>query len=301
MATINKERQFYGLVFTLPATIYMGIFLIYPLCLVFFDSFFFIDAMDPAFNEFIGTENYSKVLSSNRFWGTVGNTLMFTCLAVLLEFILGFLIALAITSLKFGQQLARTLFLLPLMIAPLVAAMAWRFIFSSEFGLLNWTLFHLGIIDNPSAIPWLNSPDLSLVSAIITDIWLTTPFIVLIMVAGLQSLPKDVTEAAYVDGVGWWKEVLHIKLPMLRPVIAVAVVMRMIDAARTFDIIWILTGGGPRFSSEVLSTEIYRTLTRYGDVGISSATAVLFTLGLMLFSAVVFKVIARSNAQTGVK
>jgi len=96
-------------------------------------------------------------------------------------------------------------------------------------------------------------------------------------------------------------EVFHIKLPMLRPVIAVAVVMRMIDAARTFDIIWILTGGGPRFSSEVLSTQIYRTLTRYGDVGISSATAVLFTLGLMLFSVVVFKVITSNNAQVEAK
>jgi len=93
--------------------------------------------MEPGFNEFVGTENYSEVLSDDRFWGTVGNTLMFTGLAVSLEFVLGFLIALAITSLKLGQQLARTLFLLPLMIAPLVAAMAWRFIFSSEFGILN--------------------------------------------------------------------------------------------------------------------------------------------------------------------
>jgi multiple sugar transport system permease protein len=231
----------------------------------------------------------------------VGNSLLFTGTVVVIEFALGFVIALFLDGLKWGREIVRTILLLPLMIAPVIAAVAWRYIYSSEFGILNWALYRIGLIGSPSDLPWLSSPALSLAAAMIVDIWLTTPFMVLILLAGLQALPRSLSDAAKIDGTGLLREIFLIKLPLLRPVIAVAVVMRLIDAARTFDAIWILTGGGPRFSSEVLSTQIFRTLARYADVGFSSAIAVLFTIGLMVVGFGTFLILRPKDAAERVR
>ncbi|PTQ09797.1 sugar ABC transporter permease [Sphingomonas oleivorans] len=296
MRSMLQDRNFVAIAMSCPALVYLALFLLFPLILVIYNSFYHYDLIDPGSRQFDGLDNYVRAIGSHRFWMAVGNSLLFTAVVVCVEFVLGFAVALFIDRLKRGREIVRTILLLPLMIAPIIAAVAWRYIYSSEFGILNWALYQIGLIDSPSALPWLSSPAFALPAAMIVDIWLTTPFIVLILLAGLQALPKSLSDAAKIDGTSLVREIFLIKLPLLRPVIAVALVMRLIDAARTFDAIWILTGGGPRFSSEVLSTQIYRTLARYADVGFSSAIAVLFTVGLMILALCVYLILRPSDA-----
>ncbi|GAA3314413.1 hypothetical protein GCM10020331_006860 [Ectobacillus funiculus] len=163
-----------------------------------------------------------------------------------------------------GSQIIRTLLLSPLMLAPLVSGLIWKFMLNDQFGIINWGLYKLGILSDPHQILWLSDSKFSLLSTIIADVWLTTPFMMLIFfLAGIQGIPKSLYESAQIDGANKWQTFRYIIIPSLVPVATVALVIRIIDAARTFDIVWVLTQGGPGFfSSEVLSTYMYKNVNK---------------------------------------
>ncbi|WP_314001234.1 sugar ABC transporter permease [uncultured Paenibacillus sp.] len=266
-----------ALLFFPPAAVFMLLFFVYPMLLLVRDSLY--DSRSGV--RFVGAENYMNALTSNRFYESLYNTIVFVIGAVTIELVLGLLIALLLSTGFKGSHFVRTLFLSPLMIAPLVGGLIWKFMLNDQFGILNALLYRAGLIDTPQDILWLSDSKYSLLAVMIADVWLTTPFMMLVLLAGIQGIPASLYEAAHIDGADRSRRFWHITLPSLRPVIVVAVLIRMIDAARSFDIIWVLTQGGPNFSSSVLSTMIYNTMARYNQVGYSSALAVLFMILLL--------------------
>jgi multiple sugar transport system permease protein len=271
--------------FFLPAGIFMLVFLVYPIFLLIRDSFYKIDLINPSLREFVGLANYTNSLTSSRFLKALWNTVVYIGVAVCIEFILGLILALLLSNTFKGSQFIRTLLLSPLMLAPLVTGLIWKFMLNDQFGIINWGLYKLGLLSDPHQILWLSDSRFALYSTIMADIWLTTPFIMLVLLAGIKGIPISLYESADMDGANKWHKFRYITFPSLIPVATVALLIRIIDAARTFDIVWVLTQGGPGFSSEVLSTYMYKTLTRYGEVGQSSAMAVIFIIILLILSS----------------
>jgi multiple sugar transport system permease protein len=187
----------------------------------------------------------------------------------------------------------RTVFMYPLMIAPVVAGLLWRFLLIDNFGIAGELLFRAGVLESSSQIGWLSDPRIALFSVALPDIWLTTSFITLVLFAGLQTIPGEILEAARIDGARYPTMLFRVILPLLRPVIAVALIVRGIDAARAFDIILIQTNGGPQESTTTLSLLIYRTMTRYGDIGLASAMGTIYLIGMLLVAALAVTAIWR--------
>ena len=272
------------LLFFLPGAIFMGAFLIYPIITMVADSFFEIGITGD--KTFVGLENYIRAFTAGGFLKQLKNTLLYIVIAVSIETAIGLLFALFFELNYKGSKIIRSLMMAPLMIAPLVAGLTWKLMMSSSFGIVNELLAKIGILSSSRDILWLADEKWSLLACCIADIWLTTPFMMLMILAGLQGLDSSMLEAAKMDGASLLQQVFSIKLPVIKPVLLTALSVRIIDAARTFDIIWAMTEGGPNSSSETLSIIIYKTLTRYNDVGYASAMAVVFIAVLVIFTLV---------------
>ena len=272
------------LLFFLPGAIFMGAFLIYPIITMVADSFFEVGITGD--KTFVGLENYIRAFTAGGFLKQLKNTLLYIVIAVSIETAIGLLFALFFELNYKGSKIIRSLMMAPLMIAPLVAGLTWKLMMSSSFGIVNELLAKIGILSSSREILWLADEKWSLLACCIADIWLTTPFMMLMILAGLQGLDSSMLEAAKMDGASLLQQVFSIKLPVIKPVLLTALSVRIIDAARTFDIIWAMTEGGPNSSSETLSIIIYKTLTRYNDVGYASAMAVVFIAVLVIFTLV---------------
>ena len=272
------------LLFFLPGAIFMGAFLIYPIITMVVDSFFEIGITGD--KTFVGLENYIRAFTAGGFLKQLKNTLLYIVIAVSIETAIGLLFALFFELNYKGSKIIRSLMMVPLMIAPLVAGLTWKLMMSSSFGIVNELLAKIGILSSSSDILWLADEKWSLLACCIADIWLTTPFMMLMLLAGLQGLDSSMLEAAKMDGASLLQQVFTIKIPVIKPVLLTALSVRIIDAARTFDIIWAMTEGGPNSSSETLSIIIYKTLTRYNDIGYASAMAVVFIAVLVIFTLV---------------
>lgn len=276
MNMIKKKTM---LCFFLPAAIFMLVFLLYPLITLFIDSFSIV--LDGGGREFAGLSNYIKAFSSATFLKTFKNTIIYVFLAVGLETVLGLFLAIVLTHKYKGFTALRTLMLSPLMIAPIVAGLIWRFMLSNQFGIINTLLVEIGLIESTSSILWLADPSITLISVVIADVWLTTPFMMLMFLAGIQGISDGLYEAAVMEGASKIQIIFRIIIPNIKPVLFSALVVRIIDAARSFDIIWAMTQGGPNNSSELLSIHIYKMLQRYSEIGLSSAMGVIFIVVLV--------------------
>lgn len=281
MKLISKKTL---LLFFLPGAIFMGAFLIYPIITMVVDSFFDIGLTGD--RTFVGLENYIRAFTAGGFLKQLKNTLLYIVIAVGVETILGLLFALFFEMDYKGSKIIRSFMMAPLMIAPLVAGLTWKLMMSSSFGIVNELLTRIGILSSSSDILWLADEKWSLIACCIADIWLTTPFMMLMILAGLQGLDSSMTEAAKIDGANLLQQIFYIKLPVIKPVLLTALSVRIIDAARTFDIIWAMTEGGPNSSSETISIMIYKTLTRYNDIGYASSMAVIFIVVLVAFTLI---------------
>lgn len=249
-----------------------------------FDSFFKVGITGA--RTFIGFDNYIKAFTAGGFLKQLKNTLIYILIAVSVETVLGFIFALLFELDYKGSKIVRSLMMTPLMIAPLVAGLIWKLMMSSNFGIVNEFLTRIGILSSPSDILWLADSRWSLIACCIADIWLTTPFMMLMILAGLQGLDTSVSEAARMDGASKLQEIFYIKIPGIKPVLLTALSVRIIDAAKTFDIIWAMTEGGPNSSSETISIIIYKTLVKYNNTGYASAMAVIFIIVLVVFTLV---------------
>ncbi|MDN4481495.1 carbohydrate ABC transporter permease [Demequina muriae] len=278
-----------------PAAVFLAAFVVWPLLTFVYDSFFEIEQFGGG-RTFVGLDNYGAALASEAFTSASVRTVIYTLIVVTAEFTAGLAVALLFVALGQRSATFRTIFMYPLMIAPVVAGLLWRFLLIDNFGILNQLLFEVGIISSPDQIQWLSNPDIALYAVALPDIWLTTSFITLVLFAGLQNIPGEVIEAARIDGARYPRMLISILVPLLRPVIAVALIVRGIDAARAFDIILIQTDGGPQGSTTTLSLLIYRTMTRFGEPGLASAMGTIYLVAMLVVAVIAVTAIWRPGS-----
>ncbi len=223
---------------------------------------------------FIGLGNYTKAFSDNVFKDSVGTTVLFALSATAIELLLGFLLAYLTVGESFVLQVARTILIMPMVVAPVAVGTLWRMILSARAGLLNYLLAQIGIV-GPD---WLGNPGVSLISLIIIDVWESSPFVMVIFVAALSSLPTEPFRAAAVDGASRWQIFRHITLPLLLPVTLLVLMFRLIDTLLTLDIVYTTTYGGPGFKTHTLTFWIYQQGLRYFNISYAAATSWLLLI-----------------------
>lgn len=228
----------------------------------------------------VGLNNFVSAFSNPRVWSSLWTTLLFAAVCVSAEMVLGIALALALERPVRGTAFFRTLFILPMMIAPIAVGLVWRYIFDAQFGLINavLALFRIG------PMGWLADPTLAFVAIVIADIWQWTPFVFIMMVAALANVDNSVIEASRIDGAKWWQMTFLVKLPMIAHVIAITLMMRLIDAFRVLEVIYVLTFGGPGDSTEILALHIYKTAFVGQQLGVAAAISVLLLMVVALLS-----------------
>jgi len=267
----------------------LGFTCLYPVVKGFELSFYEWNLGTPiASQKYVGWENFAWAWHDPAIFNSIKVTLIFTAFSVTAELLLGLTLAFLLEKGMKGIAIFRTVFIMPIMIAPVVVGLIWRYLFDANYGLINYFVQLLGF--QPKI--WLGTPGLALPAIIVTDIWQWTPFMFILFLAGLQSLPKDPVEAAHVDGATTWQVIRQVKLPLLAPVIWVAIILRIIDAFRSLETMFIMTFGGPVRETEVLSLNIYKTAFLSQRLGLASVTAV-FLLAFILLLSVAFLLIAR--------
>jgi multiple sugar transport system permease protein len=225
--------------------------------------------------KFLGATNYRRLLLDGEFWQSVRFTLQFVVVSVGLELVLGVIFALVLHEAIPGRGILRVAILIPWAIPVAISARIWELIYNFEYGVLNWIAIHGGFAG--SAVHWLGTPSGAFIALVLSDVWKTTPFVAIILLAGLSTIPEDLYRQAMIDGTGFSQRFFHITLPLLRPVIVVALLFRTIDALRMFDLVYVLTGGGPGGSTTSLSLYAFRYYLN-GDFGYGSAVSVLIFL-----------------------
>jgi multiple sugar transport system permease protein len=238
-----------------------------------------------AISRFVGLSHYAGLWYDHRFWHSLSNTLYFTLVSVSLEVVLGLGVALLLQQVFPARGLVRALVLVPWLIPTVVAARMWEWIYNPQFGVLNFLLVQSGL--SATGINWLGHPAIALHAAILADVWKTTPFAALLLLAGLQTIPPDLYRAARVDGAGPVQTFWHLTLPSLAPALGITVLFRTLDALRVFDVVYVLTGGGPANTTETLSIYAYRLSFQTLQFGYGAAAAVTIfalVLGVSLLS-----------------
>lgn len=259
----------------LPAVLVFLALVIYPLAQVVYYSFTNYQLTKPDLTEFVLFKQYGKLFGESRFLMALVRSLYFSVVSVSFTLVLGYTIAALLKrdDLK-GISFFRIIILIPMLITPLVAGAAFRYMYDFEYGIINDLLMRIGL----GKIPFLSDPFWALHASIFVDIWQWTPFAVIILLAGMEAMPKQPLEAASLDGAGFWRMLFQMHLPMLRPVIGVVVLMRFIDSFREFDKVYIITAGGPGTSSETLSIYIWRQAFQYFNTGYAAAAGVIMLL-----------------------
>ncbi len=229
---------------------------------------------------YVGFAHYARLADDTLLIAGLKNTAIFAIVGVALQVLLGFLLAWAVSRIARGRVLYRTIFILPILVPGILIGAVWKLMLNYDFGLVNGLIGALGI--NP--VDWLGTRAWALPSVIMVDIWHWTPFCFLLLLAGFESLPQDVQEAARVDGAGTWAEMRYVLIPMMMPVIAVTFLFRLVTSLKVFDEIYLLTGGGPGSATEVISYTIYRTFFTQDRMGYGSAMSVtvLFFISLAM-------------------
>jgi multiple sugar transport system permease protein len=240
---------------------------------------------------FVGFANYAKMLEDERFQWAIIRTLWFTAASVLAPLLLGVWAAVCFASQFKLRGLARTLFVMPMMATPVAIALVWTMMFHPQLGVLNYLLISVGL--PPSS--WVYDSSTVIPSLVLVETWQWTPLVMLIVLGGIASLPTDPYEAAILDGASAWQMFRHITLPLVWPFIMVAAVIRLIDALKTFDTIYVITLGGPGTSSETLNILLYQTAFAYYDLGYGSAIVVVFFILILLISLLLLRVRQRED------
>lgn len=271
--------------FLAPAGLVLIFALLYPVGYLTVASFFDWRMGTPfADSTFAGLGNYLWILKDPNFRESFMVTMTFAFTVVVLEMFIGVALALMLERPIKGMSVFRTIFILPMMIAPIVVGLVWRYMYNPQFGIINKTLKSWGF----AGIPWLSSPNWALPSVIIADIWQWTPFIFILSLAALQSLPKSALEASRIDGATGWQQIIYIKIPLMMPVLVVAALLRMIDAFKVLEVIFIMTNGGPGLSTEILSLQIYKTAFVSWELGRAAALSNILLAIVMVITVAMF-------------
>ncbi|NGQ95941.1 sugar ABC transporter permease [Brevibacillus sp. SYP-B805] len=273
-------------IYTMPAVLFVGIMMVFPVGYTLWLSFHDWDMSNVSPPLWVGLDNYLTLFQDEVFTQALWLTFYFTIVAVVIETVLGILLALLMNQHIVGKGLVKTLFLLPMVATPVAVGLVWILIYEPNIGIANIFLQAIGIAPQE----WLASPEMVMPSLIVIDVWEWTPMIALIVLAGLVSLPKDPYEAAIVDGANRLQTFWNITLPLLKPTIYSAVLLRLIDALKTFDIIYATTQGGPGTSSQTLNIYGYVLGFQYFKIGQASALLMIFFAIVLGLSVLVIAV-----------
>jgi ABC-type sugar transport system permease subunit len=249
---------------------------LWPIITTFGLSFFIAPTGLNQVRTFVGLGNYIEMVKDQVFWETIGRTLYFTVVSVGLELILGLAIAQLIHSHPWGWQFLRFSLIIPWAVPTIVNGAMWRWIYSADFGALNGLLMQLGLIKH--YVPWLTLPDMAMNLVILADVWHMMPFVALILQAALATLPEELDEAAAVDGANAFQRFWQIRLPLLRPAILVALIVRTVDAFRVFDIVYIITSSGPANKTLTITYLTYLNSFPWGKQGTGAALSFLISI-----------------------
>jgi ABC-type sugar transport systems, permease components len=253
---MNKKFLSSPIILLLPSILAIGFVIIIPLIFSFYTSFtsYKLTRPDSLYN-FVGLRNYERLIDNYKFWYAFGRTILFLAIVLNLELLFGLGIALLINKITWGQRTLRTIMMFPMMFSPILVGFQWKYIFNDNIGLLNNFLYLFGI---ETAIPWLIEKKLAMGSIMAAEIWANTAIFSILLLAGLLGIPRDPIEAARVDGCNSWQVFKNITLPFLMPFIFIALTIRSLDVGRAYDIVHIMTGGGPCMRTELLWTMICR-------------------------------------------
>jgi ABC-type sugar transport system permease subunit len=267
-----------------PALAAILLIALFPLLWTLWESLHLHDLRMPWLGRpFIGLGNYAEALRTPQFWAALGHTAFFTVTSVALELLAGLVLALAMNQAYRARGLIRAAVLLPWAIPTVVSALLWGFMFDAEHGIANAMLVQLGILREP--MTWFVHPRAAWLPLILADVWKSTPFVALLLLAGLQNIDPSLYEAARIDGASAWRQLRHVTLPLLQPALLVALVFRTLDAFRVFDLVYVMTGGGPGSSTEPIALYTFNALLQDLRFGYGSALSVIafaVTFGLAL-------------------
>lgn len=284
LSPLDRRRQMMGLGFVSPTLLVITLILVYPILqsivLSFGDSS--IDGSEPW--RFVGLKHYAALAQDSRFWNSLWVTLTFTALSIPLELILGIALAVLMNEHFRGKGLARLAVLFPWALPTALNTLMWRWMYNTDYGLFNAVALQSGLADRP--INWLGDETLAMMSMVVVSVWKTSSFMALIILAGLQSIPKELYEAGRMDGMSRWQEFREITLPLLRGPILVALIVRSMDALRTFELPFNLTDGGPVTATESLSLYAYKVIFDFIDFNFGASIVVvqflvIFTMSLL--------------------
>ena len=282
-----RRRRRAGLAFVAPTALFLAAVIVFPLGHAFWTSLHRVRGLNATF---VGLGNYAKIFGDEAFWHSLGVSFVFTASAVALHLLIGLALALVVNELRAARTALRIVFLTPWMVAPAVGATIWLWLLEPQFGVVNYLLKAAGIVTAPVA--WLGEPGTALASVIAVDVWRGVPFVMLLMLAGLQTIPLDQYEAASIDGAGAWTRFRYVTWPNLRYLVVVASTLDVINTIRHYDIIGVMTGGGPAGATEVLPVLIYNTAFRGNRLGEAAAIGVAL-LVIVLALAIVYVRTAR--------
>jgi ABC-type sugar transport system permease subunit len=280
-----------GWALALPALGAVAGIAVFPILWTFWESLHLHDLRMPWLGRpFIGAANYREALADARFWSALGHTGVFACATVSLELLLGLTLALAVNRVTRARGVIRTAVLLPWAVPTVVAALVWRFMFESPSGLASGVLERVGI----APPTWFADALMAWVPLVLADVWKTTPFVSVLLLAGLQNIDRSLYEAAEIDGAGPWQQFTKITLPLLRPALLVAFLFRTLDAFRVFDVVYVMTGGGPGTATEPIALYTFASLLQNLRFGFGSALSVIVFAVAFVFALASIRVIGGS-------
>ena len=288
MTVLDRRRHWTGGGFVLPTILLIALVLIYPVLVSVVQSFGQSDLGGNAPYQFVGLQHYIEIAGSARFWNALGVTLIFAAGSVPFELVIGIGLALLMNESFKGKSIARLAVLFPWALPTALNALMWRWMFNSDYGVFNAIVLQSHLASRP--IDWLGEPNLAMTSMIVVAVWKTSSFMALIILAGLQAIPGELYEAGRMDGMTRWTEFREITLPLLRAPILVALILRSMDALRTFELPFNLTGGGPIDSTESLSLYAYKEIFAY--LKFNSGSALVVVQFLVVFAMSVIYIIA---------
>ena len=289
--TIQKRDQLFGVFLTLPGLATLLIIILFPIIFTIITSFYDYTLLNPQHDSFVGLDNYQEVIEEDYIGDSVLITSQFVLSTVLIEFFIGFIIALSLNKVKRFKTVYYVILLAPLMINPVVVGLIWRMILHTELGIFNYLLKLLDI----NRVNWLGDNDTAFWTIVFVDIWHQVSFMTILLLAGLSALPREPYEAARMDGASSLRCLISITLPLMRPVITVAILLRLIFSIKTFDIIYIMTKGGPGISTDLVSYFIYRSAFFGLDIGRASALSVGLLIIVLFLTFFLYKYMRSLN------
>jgi len=281
-----KSKDKMGYIFIIPSLTLIFALILYPVLNTLYLSFFNYRVQTMALGKtFIGLRNFIKIINDDTFFKSLKFTLSFTLVAVSMETIIGMVFAKIMNRKLPGQGIIRTSVLIPWAIPTIISGLMWKFMYSQQYGIINHILLRLQFVQE--AIPWLSDSFVAVIAVIIADVWKTTPYMSLLILSGLQTIPVQLYEAAEIDGANKKDIFLKITLPLIKPVLSVAILFRVLATFRIYDLIAVLTSGGPANATQSLSLYTIKTYFDFGNIGYGAALATV-TFIISLFISLLF-------------